>query len=50
MMNIVHTMYVETRAKYKLGDIEKDWVKSERGVGQRCTILSAILSACIQRS
>ena len=40
--NIVRSMYVDTRAKYRLGDIETDWVKSERGVRQEC-ILSPIL-------
>ena len=34
---IVRSMYVDTRAKYRLGDIETDWVKSERGVRQGCT-------------
>ena len=36
------TMYVETKARYKLRNIEPDWVKSERGVRQGC-ILSPIL-------
>ena len=35
-------MYVDTRAKYRLGDVETDWVKSERGVRQGC-ILSPTL-------
>ena len=42
IVNIVRSMYVDTRAKYRLGDIETDWVKSERGVRQGC-ILSPTL-------
>jgi hypothetical protein len=35
-------MYIGTRAKYVMGDIETDWVESIRGVRQGC-ILSPLL-------
>ena len=35
-------MYVDTRARYVLGEIESDWVHSRRGVWQGC-ILSPLL-------
>ena len=37
-------MYESTKAKYNLGDIETDWVHSNRGVRQGC-ILSPVLFA-----
>ena len=42
IVNIIRAMYVDTKARYRLGNIETDWVKSERGVRQGC-ILSLIL-------
>jgi hypothetical protein len=42
IVNIVKSMYVETRAKYNLGEIETDWVRSVRGVRQGC-VLSPLL-------
>ena len=42
IVNIVRSMYVDTKARYRIGNIETDWVKSERGVRQGC-ILSPIL-------
>ena len=42
--NIVRSMYVDTRAKYRLGDIKTDWVKSERGVRQRCILSPTLFS------
>ena len=42
--NIVRSMYVDTRAKYRLGDIETDWVKSERGVRQGCILSPTLFS------
>ena len=44
MVNIIRSMYVNTRARYMLGDIESDWVESKRGVRQGC-ILSPLLFA-----
>ncbi len=41
-VRLVRSMYVNTRAKYRLGDIETDWVRSRRGVRQGC-ILSPLL-------
>ena len=32
--NIVRSMYVDTRAKYRLEDIETDWVKSKKELGK----------------
>ena len=32
IINIVRSMYVDTRAKDRLEDIETHWVKSETGV------------------
>ena len=37
-------MYVDTRAKYRLGDTETDRVKSERGVGQGCILSPTLFS------
>jgi hypothetical protein len=42
IVRIVKSMYVDTKAKYNLGEIETDWVSSERGVRQGC-ILSPLL-------
>ena len=42
--NIVRSMHVDTRAKYRLGDIETDWVKSERGVREGCILLPTLFS------
>ena len=42
IVNIIRSIYVDTKARYRLGNIETDWVKSERGVRQGC-ILSPIL-------
>jgi hypothetical protein len=42
IVRIVKSMYVDTKAKFNLGDIETDWVSSERGVRQGC-ILSPLL-------
>lgn len=37
-------MYVDMITKYRLRDIEIDWVKSERGAGQGCMLSSTIFS------
>ena len=42
IVNIVRSMYVDTKARYKQGNIKTDWVKSERGHRQGC-ILPPIL-------
>ena len=44
VVRIIESMYENTKAKYSLGDIETDWVSSNRGVRQGC-ILSPILFA-----
>ena len=38
LVNIIRSMYEDTRAVYMLGDLETDWVKSERGVRQGCIL------------
>ncbi len=42
IIKIIRSMYVDTRAKYKLGTLETEWVRNERGVRQGC-ILSPML-------
>ena len=44
IVKIIESMYENTKAKYSLGDIETDWVSSNRGVRQGC-ILSPVLFA-----
>ena len=44
VVNIVRSMYVDTRAKYKLGNLETDWVMSERGVRQGCILSPTLFS------
>ena len=41
-MNIIRSLYRDTRAKCTLGNLETDWVRSRRGVRQGC-ILSPLL-------
>ena len=41
---ITRSIYVDTRAKYRLGDIQTDWVKSERGVRQGCILSPTLFS------
>ena len=43
IVNITNSMYVNIKAKYKLGDIETDWVRSRKGVRHDC-ILSLLFS------
>jgi hypothetical protein len=42
VVGIIRSLYRETRAKFKIGNIETDWVHSVRGVRQGC-ILSPLL-------
>ena len=42
VLNIIMSMYVNTKGKYALGEIKTDWVKSVNGVRQGC-ILSPLL-------
>jgi len=44
IINIIKSLYVDTKAKFTLGDIESGWVYSKRGVRQGC-ILSPLLFA-----
>ena len=41
IVKIVRSMYVDTKARYKLGT---DWVKSENGVRQGCILSPMLLS------
>lgn len=41
-VNILKSLYQNTRAKFSLGNIETDWVESKKGVRQGC-ILSPLL-------
>lgn len=42
IINILSSMYVDKRAKYRLRDIETDWVKSEKVVKQGCILSSTL--------
>ena len=42
IVRIIRSMYVGTRAKYRLGALETEWMRSERDVSQGC-ILSPTL-------
>ena len=42
LIKIISSMYVDTKARYVLGEIETEWVHSRRGVRQGC-ILSPLL-------
>ena len=44
IVNIIRSMYEDTRAVYVLGDLETDWVKSERGVRQGCILSPTLFS------
>ena len=44
VVRIIESMHENTRAKYTLGDIETEWVRSNRGVSSGC-ILSPVLFA-----
>ena len=44
IVNIVRSMYEDTKAKYRLGNLETDWVKSERGVRQGCVLSPTLFS------
>ena len=44
IVNIVRSMYKDTRAKFTLGNLETDWVKSERGVRQGCILSPTLFS------
>ena len=46
VVNIIRSMYVNTRGKYTLGEIETEWVTSRKGVRQGC-ILSPLLFATL---
>ena len=37
-------MYEDTKAKYRLGNIETEWVRSERGVRQGCILSPTLFS------
>ena len=42
VVKIISSMYVNTRAKLSMGDLETGWVNSKRGVRQSC-VLSPLL-------
>ena len=46
IVNIVQSLYVDIQelSIYKLGDVETDWVKSERGVRQGCILSPTLFS------
>ena len=44
IVNTVLSMYEDTRAKYRQGDIKTDWVKSVRGVRQGCILSPTLFS------
>ena len=44
VVNVIRSMYENTRAKYRLGSIETDWVLSERGVRQGCILSPTLFS------
>ena len=44
IVNIIRSMYEDTKAKYRLGNIETEWVKSERGVRQGCILSPTLFS------
>ena len=44
IVNIIKSMYVGTRAIYRLGNLETEWVKSERGVRQGCILSPTLFS------
>ena len=43
IIDIVRSMFKDTRAKYILGSLETEWVRSERGVKQRCMMTLTLL-------
>ena len=44
LRNIIKSLYIDTKARYRLEEIQTDWVESKRGVRQGC-ILSPMLFA-----
>lgn len=38
VVTIIRSMYVDTRAKHRLGNLVASWVRSERGVLQGCIL------------
>ena len=44
IVNIIRSMYEDTKAKYRLGNIETEWVRSERGVRQGCILSPTLFS------
>ena len=38
VVNIIRSIYEDTKAIYKLGELETGWVKNVRGVKQGCTV------------
>ena len=44
IINIIRSMYQNTRAKHRLGSLETEWVRSERGVRQECILYPTLFS------
>ena len=44
IVKIIRSMYEDTKAIYRLGTLETDWVRSERGVRQGCILSPTLFS------
>ena len=44
VVNVIKSIYLNTRAKYRLGDFESDWVGSGSGVKQGYILMFSIIN------